>query len=255
MIRFGTIPRIVRKASLNDELAINNLAPLARSISPIARDRDRPASRCGPGGGTRNFNRKNNGAYLLRQRGWLSLHASGVVINGFGVLFLAASGSGKSPSRPPATRAATSWSPTMSLPSRFRWPLHRLAHSSGHSTRREFRQGRSWKMNPPFHQWDKYLVDVTRGALPDSIEVKRIYVLMDGSDIATEEIPLAASVRILSAHSFFRRRRMDEMSLQSHLRDCVAVAGAASIHQLTRPRLLDALPDVVRFVERDVARQ
>jgi hypothetical protein len=248
VFRLGSVPRIARKATVSDELAFNTLAGAFHItngheivIDPL------------PGADPEAVQVLLIGrmmAYLLRQRGWLSLHASGVLIDGFGVLFLGASGSGKStaaaafharghyvvtddvaPVRVTAGRC-------IALPAR---PGLRLDENS-----RPIVEGES-----AVPQWDKYLVDVTRGTLPENIEVKRIYVLIDGDHIETQQIALTASVRLLSAHSFFRRGRMDETSLRNHLRDCATVAGTVSIRQLTRPRLLSALPDVVRFVERE----
>jgi hypothetical protein len=250
VIRLGTVPRIARKASVSDELAFHNLAGAFHitngheiMIDPLP-GADPDALRVVLIGRIM--------AYLLRQRGWLSLHASGVVIDGFGVLFLGTSGSGKSTAAAAfharghhvmtddVAPVRVSGGQCVALPARARLRLDENSRSivGGESA---------------VPHWDKYLVDVTRGTLPESIEVKRIYALMDGSDVGTQEIPLAASVRVLSAHSFFRRRRMDEASLRSHLHDCATVAGTASIRQLTRPRLLSSLPDLVEFVEDDVA--
>ena len=250
VIRLGTIPRVTRMAGMSDELAFHNLAGAFHItngdqivIDPLP-GADPEAVRVVLIGRIM--------AYLLRQRGWLSLHASGVVMNGFGVLFLGASGSGKSTAAAAfhaggydvmtddVSPVRISDGRCIALSAR---PFLRLDEHA-----RPIVQGES-----AVPQWDKYLVDVTRGTLPESIEVKRIYVLVDGTCIGTKEIPVTASVRILSAHSFFRRARMDETSLRSHLRDCATVAGTASIRQLTRPRLMSALPGLVEFVENDLA--
>jgi hypothetical protein len=248
VIRFGTVPRPAGKASVSDERAFHTSAGAFHIIDgrQIVID---PL----PGADVEVLRVILIGrmmAYLLRQRGWLSLHASAVSINDCGMLFLGASGAGKSTvaaafhSRghkvisDDVSPVRASRNRCIALPSRPRLRLDERARSIVRS-------------ESAVAQWDKYLVDVTRGGLPDSIEVKRIYVLRDGCQIGTQEISVLASVRLLSAHSFFRRGRMDEASLRGHLRQCADVAEIVSLRYLTRPRLLTALPDVVGLAEKE----
>jgi hypothetical protein len=251
VIRLGTVPRVARKASVSDELAFHNLAGGFHItngheivIDPLP-GADPDAVRVVLIGRMM--------AYLLRQRGWLSLHASGVVIDDFGVLFLGVSGSGKS------TVAAAFHARGHHVMTDDVAPVRVsdgqcIALPVGSCLRLDENSRPIVEGESAVPHWDKYRVDVTRGTMPESIEVKRIYVLMDGDDIGIQEIPLTAAVRVLSAHSFFRRGRMDETSLRSHLRDCATVAGTAPIRQLIRPRRLNALPDVVRFVEQEAGK-
>ncbi len=250
VVRFGKVARVARKASLNEELAFNRLAGAFRIsngeeivIDPL------------PGVDSETVQVVLLGrimAFLLRQRGWLSLHASGVTVNGAGILFLGSIGSGKS------TLAAA-------------------FHAHGHvvitddvapvrvqngdcivmTTRQRLRlDSRSLSLLKDASaapELDKYAVDVARGTPPDTLSLNRIYSITDDEDtgIAARPVAPAASVRLLSAHSFFRRRRMDEASVRAHLRDCAAVVSSVPVRELIRPRRLGSLPDLVRFVERD----
>jgi hypothetical protein len=250
IIRVGRIAHRTGKTSIADETAFNSLAGTFRITngSEIVVD---PLPGADPEA-MRVILIGRMLAYLLRQRGWLSLHGSGVSIDGRGVLFLGASGAGKS------TTAAAFHSRGHHVATDDVAPVRisdgRCILLPGRSRLRLDESSRAIvKDASAVLQWDKYLVDVGRGTLPESVEVKRIYSLVDGDEIIKQQVPLAPAVRVLSAHSFFRRGKMDLVSLQSHLRDCAAVAGTAAVWQLTRPRSLSALPRLVEFVENDLA--
>jgi hypothetical protein len=252
LIRLGTIPRIARKATLSDELSFFGFAGAfhIRNGNEIVVD---PL----PGVNIEVVEVLLLGrimAYLLRQRGWLPLHASGVIVNGRGALFLGASGSGKSTVAAAFHAsghqvitddvAAVRASPErcIALPGRPRLRLHENS--------RAVLEGCP---APAAFHWDKYLVDVSRGTFPDTVEIKRIYVIADGDEIGTQPIAPTSAVRFLSEHSFFKRHKMDAASLRRHLHDCAAVAGAVSIRRLTRPMGLSALSALVRFVEKELS--
>jgi hypothetical protein len=253
LIRLGGIPRIPRKATLSDELSLLGFAGAfhVRNGREIVVD---PL----PGVNIEAVQALLLGrimAYLLRQRGWLPLHASGVIVNGSGALFLGASGSGKSTVAAAFHAsghqvitddvAAVRASPErcIALPGRPRLRLH--------DDSRALLEGLP---APAMLHYDKYLVDVSRGAFPKTVEVKRIYVIADGDEIGTQPIAPTPAVRFLTGNSFFRRWLMDTASLTMHFHHCAAVAGTtASIRRLTRPMGLSALPALVRFVEKDLA--
>jgi hypothetical protein len=194
-------------------------------------------------------------AFLLRQQGWLPLHASGVEIEGEAVLFLGPSGSGKS-----------------TLAAAFHARGHQVITDDVGAVRVvESRQCLVRPAGPRIRllddslavfdgpgparvpQWRKYLFDVARGEVRKLIQVRRIYLLEYGSEIGSEIIPPLAAVAALSTHSFAKHERMDRDSLAAHLHDCSSVAGSLSVRRLVRPRLLGALPELVRWIETDFA--
>jgi hypothetical protein len=94
LIRRGTVPRVRRKATLEEEIAFNviGVAFHIRNGREIVID---PNPGVDPGT-LRVVLLGRVMAFLLRQRGWLPVHASGVVIDGQCILFLGGSGTGKS---------------------------------------------------------------------------------------------------------------------------------------------------------------
>ena len=93
LIRLGHLPTVPSKATRWDEVLVNRFG-VFRIIngSEIIAD---PRPRVDPLV-LRVLLMGRVMAFLLRQRGWLSLHACGVVVDGMGVLFVAPSGEGKS---------------------------------------------------------------------------------------------------------------------------------------------------------------
>jgi hypothetical protein len=194
-------------------------------------------------------------AYLLRQRGWLPLHASGVELEGQAVLFLGASGAGKS------TAAAA-----------FHARGHQVVTDDVGAVR--VVDGGQCLVRPAgprirllddsrvafdgvepegILHFRKRLFDLTRGEQRELIPTRRIYALEYGDEIRSERVPPMSAVAMLSAHSFVAHGRMNEAALAAHLRDCTAVARVAPLYRLFRPRSLAALPDLVRWVEMDIA--
>jgi hypothetical protein len=194
-------------------------------------------------------------AYLLRQRGWLPLHASGVELEGQAVLFLGASGSGKS------TAAAA-----------FHARGHQVVTDDVGAVR--VVDGGQCLVRPAGPRirllddsrvafdgvepegvlhFRKRLFDLTRGEQRELIATRRIYALEYGDEIRCERVLPISAVALLSAHSFVEHGRMNEAALAAHLRDCTSVALAAPLYRLFRPRSLAALPNFVRWVEMDIA--
>jgi hypothetical protein len=192
-------------------------------------------------------------AFLMRQRGWLSLHASGVAMDRGVALFLGASGSGKS------TTAAA-----------FHSRGHRvitddvgavkiigqqcLVRGSGARIRLldDSRKAFGAADPPGVFRWDKHTFDLSGesdGEVP--VRVVCIYLLEYGEEFHLERLPPAHSVISLSGNSFVKRWRMDRASLQAHLRACTDVAGIVPVRRVIRPRALDALPELVRRIEGD----
>src|SRR5579863_7665772 len=94
VIRLGPIPRVPREATATNELAIHTLTGAYQITNgrEIVVD---PLPNVDPDA-VRMVLLGRMMAYLLRQRGWLPLHASGVAVDGCAVLFLGESGAGKS---------------------------------------------------------------------------------------------------------------------------------------------------------------
>lgn len=194
-------------------------------------------------------------AYLMRQRGWLPLHASGVLIDGEAALFLGESGAGKS------TTAAA---------------FHRRGHTVITDNIGAVRlEDQSFYVCPAW-PWIRLLGDsrsilgdsgmtaefgldkhnfTLAPSLPDrSIPLRRIYVLNFGSQLRVDEIPALPAVALLSMHSFSVRRGMDPEALGIHMRDCTSIAGLTPVRRLTRPCSLGGLPSMVQTVEEDLKR-
>lgn len=194
-------------------------------------------------------------AYLLRQRGRLPLHASGIELGRRAVLFLGARGSGKSTTAAAfharghqvvtddvgAVRVVESGQ-CMLRPA---GPRVRLFEDSRAAFDGAGPEGVS--------HWRKRLFDLNRGQQQELIQVCKIYVLEYGDHIGSERIPPVPAVAALSAHSFVEHVRMNKAALEAHLRDCSSVAAAVPVYRLSRPRSLAELPDLVRWVEKDIA--
>jgi hypothetical protein len=197
-------------------------------------------------------------AYLLRQRGYLPLHASAICIDGKGVLFLGESGSGKS------TTAAAFHSrghhvladdvtAVRNIASRLElqpaWPGLRLLDDSRNvigagETTAGFQGGKHvYRLNGP--------------ALAGPCAVKRIYLLNFGNadgqaPVRSSPLSKLSAVALLNTHSLLRTWRAGHAIRQINLDRCAAVADAQTICRLIRPRSLNSLPDLVDFVEKDV---
>lgn len=253
VVRVGSVPRTRRKATIDEEVAFHTLGGAfhIRQGREIVMD---PLP-----GATASLLRVllvgRIMAFLLRQRGWLSLHASGVRIGGQAILFLGASGSGKSTTaaafhsqgHPVATddvgavRVVDSGQ-CLILPA---GPRIRLRDDS----RTVFNGAEP----DGVFEWDKHAFDLNRGEYPGQIRVRRIYVLEYGSEIRSERISPISAVAVLSTHSFVRHWQMNDAALAAHLSRCSSVAGTVPLYRLFRPRSLAALPDLVRWVEMDVS--
>jgi hypothetical protein len=195
-------------------------------------------------------------AFLLRQRGWLPLHASAVVIEEQGVLFLGYSGAGKS-----TTAAAFHCRGHLVIADdvggvntfngqclvRPTWPRLRLTEESWASFSGPIQNA------PAEFQFDKHSVTLGAEGLRKLFPVRRIYVLQDGDKLAVETIPRALSALVLETHSFIKRWRVERDVVAFHFRKCMEIAQVMRIHRLIRPQSLEALPDLVGLVERDIS--
>jgi hypothetical protein len=253
MIRLGSVPRTPPSATLDEEIVFHDRAGAfhIKQGREIVLD---PPSGVDPAL-LRVLLMGRMMAFLLRQRGTLPLHASGIEIGGQAVLFLGARGSGKS------TTAAA-----------FHARGHKVVTDDVGAVRvieggqcllrpagpriRLFEDSRAAfnGMEPEgVSHWRKRLFDVTRGEQRELIQVSRIYVLEYGVEIGSERIPPMSAVVALSTHSFVEHGRMSKAALAAHLRDCSSVACTVPVYRLFRTRSLAALPELVRWVEMDIA--
>jgi hypothetical protein len=249
MIRFGNVPRTRRLATMDEELALHTHAGafLIRQGREIILD---PL----PGVDADLLRVLLVGrmmAFLLRQRGFLPLHASGVALDGRVALFLGDSGSGKS-----------------TIAAGFHARGHRIVTDDVGAVRviaggkcvvgpagsriRLLNDSRSvfeGAEPPGIFQWDKHLFDLAGGTLQELLPVSRIYLLEYGPELRGELVPPLCAVPALSMRSFVKHGRMNKEALAAHLRDCSAVANLVPVFRLIRPHSLQALPLVVRWVE------
>ncbi|HXE62144.1 MAG TPA: hypothetical protein VN519_01310 [Bryobacteraceae bacterium] len=195
--------------------------------------------------------------YLLRQRGYLALHASAIAIDGKAALFLGESGAGKS------TTAAACYSrghqvladdvAAVCLADRGvelqpAWPGLRLLDDS--------RKAIGTQAQPADFLADKYLYRLSSAGKAGAVPVKRIYFLDYHSDgelsVQSSAVRGVSAVALLNAHSLVRSWRADTRLRQVNLDRAAAVAGAAPVRRLARSRTLHLLPRLVDFVEAEM---
>jgi hypothetical protein len=254
MIRSGRVPRTAHKATMDEEFAFNTHAGAfhirggREIIFNLLDDVDLNAARILLLGKMM--------AFLLRQRGWLALHASGIEIGGEAILFLGPSGCGKS------TTAAA-----------FHARGHRVITDDVAAVRLMDGGCRVQPAGTPVrlpadarhvlsdrglgeaYQYDKHAFRTATGSPQPPLTVSRICLLDYTQEFRDETVPPLHSVALLSGNSFVRRRRMSSEALDCHLRDCVSVASVVPVHRLFRPRSLESVGELVRWIEKRVERE
>jgi hypothetical protein len=195
---------------------------------------------------------------LLRQRGYLPLHVSGVAIEGQGVLFMGESGAGKSTTAAAfyarghkvltddigAVRVAGG-----SVELRTAWSGLRLLDDA-----RKIIQHAA----PSGFQDDKHVFHLERPECAAPFLVKRIYSLDyptvgDHLTVRTDAILGSWAVALLNSHSFLRPWRAGNELLRINLHRSASIASVVPLRRLVRPQSLDSLPELVDLVEKDVA--
>jgi hypothetical protein len=251
-IHFGTVPRTSRRATPEEEFAYN-----ARGAFQISNGREividsRPGVEPGA---LRIVLLGRIMAFLLRQRGWLPVHASGVVIGGQCVLFVGRQRAGKSTTAAAfharghlvitddvgPVRVVDGHCVVQTVGSRLRLRDDARAVLNGADLRPDF-------------QCDKYAYELRSGELSGLFQVRRLYLLEQGEPIRAVEVPSLLAAALLSSHAFLKYHNATPEVLRNHLRDCAAVAGVVPIRRLIRPFSLASLPGLVRFVEEDLDR-
>lgn len=196
---------------------------------------------------------------LLHQRGFFTLHASAVAVNGGAIAFVGAKGAGKSTT---AAALHVRGHPLIAddvvavmldgtgqpfvIPGYPAFKLWSEAVSALDETPETL---------PRLHPLaDKRVRPATHGFARAPVPLRAIYALADGS--MQEAIPLppqAAFVETVS-HSYAQRFLGSTGATPIHLHQCANLVGAAPIYRLERPYELATLPELARFVEAHAAR-
>jgi hypothetical protein len=196
-------------------------------------------------------------AYLLRQRGYLPLHASGVEIAGRGVLFLGETGAGKSTAAAALhTRGHRVLADDVSavrisgagVEVQAAWPGLRLHGDAVHATNRS--------ATPTAFEDEKHVFRVVQPQVTHSVTVKRIYFLRynargERSAVRIEALPKTAAAALFNSNSFLRPWRAGPELRQINLDRSSLVATVAASRRLVRPRSLESLAAFADFVEKD----
>lgn len=197
---------------------------------------------------------------ILHQRGRFVLHASTIAITGSAIAFLGGNGSGKS------TIAAAlharghdlladdvtamhigSGCPTVlpSFPQFKLWPDSAVALGNVPETM------------PLLHpDLDKRACCVTERFAHISLPLRRLYVLARGPTPEIEFLPPQEALRELMRHWYgtrFGRWLLQVVGIAPYFLQCASLANRVNIRRLKRPPSLEALPDLARLVEQDLA--
>ncbi len=254
VIRTGTVPRIRRLASFSEEIAVNvvGAAFLIRDGCEITvdvrPDADPAAVRVVLLGRIM--------AFLFRQRGWLPLHASGVVVGGDCVLFSGPAGAGKSTTAAVFHRSGHLVVTDDVGPVRIDAQGNCILQPSRSYVRLREDARAVFDQTGPVaaSQADKHRYELNSGiTLEDAYPVRCVYVVDYGREIQAQPIPDLEAAALLSRNSFVKHRHMERESLRVHLRDCASIASIVPVRRLVRPRSLLELPALVNFVEEDLA--
>jgi hypothetical protein len=251
IITRGSVPRERRTATLLDEIALNKYT----GGFHITGGREIVVDSIG-GADPELLSLMLSGrimAYLLRQRGMLALHASGVAIDGNVVLFLGTSGAGKSTAAA-AFYAAGHHVVTDDIAAVKSVGPQSIVHPAGGRLRLFEESLSAFGGSEPagVFQFDKHTFHLKQDS-PPQLPLSRIYLLEYGDRLKCEAIGAAAAVELLSRHSFVRRHKLDQDSLAGHLSQCAAVVRNVPVLRLFRERSLTRLPDLIQWVQQDVA--
>ena len=194
---------------------------------------------------------------LLRQRGLFVLHASAVVLHGHAVAFLGSSGRGKSTIAAAFAAheyavLADDYAAMTIYPGSCEVlggvPRLRLYNESAALL------GAAVEGLPPFmFEGRKRSYVMPQGALPVSLPLKRLYLLMEGSAFRFEAVAPQTAFLALTLHTHMRPLKVTSAAQARHFKQCTQLANAVPVRRLIRPRTLERLSELVRLVEHDMA--
>lgn len=198
-------------------------------------------------------------AMLLYQRGLLVLHASAVSVFDCGAAFLGFPGQGKSTTaaalcaRGHALVAddAVAVTPDTGGVHPLVWPgfpqLKLWPEASD-------ALGVAYEQTFSLHRtYVKRALRLRERFSPESLPLKRLYVLAEGEERSIERLPPQEAVIELVRHSF-ATRLLSTLPGGAHFSRCAALAKRLAVYRLTRPRDLAELPRLAELVEQDMAR-
>jgi len=254
VVRRGSVPQGSRKITLNEESVVHNLgaAFMIRNgcevLVDVRPDADPTALRVLLLGRVM--------AFIFRQRGWLPLHASGVVVNNACALFLGYPRAGKSTTAAAFHRQGHLVVTDDVAPVRIADNGDCILQSAWSFVRLRADAASILEESglPGGFQAGKHRYDLRRGSAGgDVYPVRCAYTIEFADQISVEPVDTMRAILLLSRYCFVRHHAMARDALQIHLRDCAAVAARIPVRKLTRPRALGNLPELVRFVEKDLA--
>jgi hypothetical protein len=188
-------------------------------------------------------------ALLLRQRGWLPVHASAVLIRNFGVLFCGTSGSGKS------TIAAAFYASGNEVISDDISPI-RVYQNSGEvlSGRRSLRlSGESQALierlgiKGDLHL-DKHAYTLPAAPLKERVPLQCVYMLAWGDAHHMNRLSSSAAAAALNRESHVALFRPSDALLRAQFRICAEVAAATPVIRLTRPRGFEHISQTLELI-------
>jgi HPr Serine kinase C-terminal domain len=200
-------------------------------------------------------------ATLLRQRGYLLLHASAIAVSGEAVLFLGSAGWGKS---------------TMAAALHARG--HRLIADDMAALRVEEKRSMVFPGVPQLRLWPEAVVS-SLGDDPEKLPrwnpvfekrvrpaddgfslrplpVKRVYVLAEGKDTEIVSLPSQESFVELVRHSYgsdLELHASTDAERTSHFYKCASVVNGVPVRSLRRRKALQQLPELAQLIENDLA--
>jgi hypothetical protein len=194
---------------------------------------------------------------LLRQRGYLTLHASAVAIQGQAVVFLGHKGCGKSTmaaalhARGHAVVADDIVAVRMEqeravvypgFPRLKLWPeaLSALGEDAQTLSR----------LHP---EWEKRSRPVVDSFYRRPLSLGRLYVLADGNEPVVESPTPQSCLMELVRHAYAPGSLQTTDIAAVHLRQCGELVNRIPVRRLRRPRSLAGLPSLACLVEEDVA--
>ena len=197
-------------------------------------------------------------AVVLQTRGLLVLHASAVAVNGAAVAFLGNAGWGKS-----TTAAALNERGHLLLSDDLL--AVRVDANAAPLALPGFRQMKLWpdavaSLGAEPEGLPQVRPGVTKrarrldsGYAQEPVPLRRVYVLSVGDRLQAEPIEPKQAFFELVAHSYGVEALKAIGVAPAHFRQCAELARVVPVRRLKRRRALDALPDIARLVEDELA--